>query len=311
LVELITEENPTTGIKETKVIPYQEGRGIPLYAKNYQPSTNNPLTDYSPFGELKWPETNNTISPSLASGVDPNTSNKCVGIVMDTFSSTVPNKRLFKYKEPEGFSSESLSEDPHDPWYNHPAPYTVPAVSTKNSQTIPNTQGFLSPGPNSAGTYYAPWPSYYAYQPDDPIPVLTKGITTARIGAAYNIALTSYGLRQQISATDESWIPVTSIPLFQGERLEAGSYIYSSVKGMLMTVGADVTEERVPASENGTFITGMLGQSPWDFFVDSTWGNIGWCGTPGLSFSNIPDSSTSILEVLKDQEGNVKNIPFL
>lgn len=312
LVELITEENPTTGIKETKVIPYQEGRGIPLYSKNYEPSTNTPLTEYAPFGELKWPETNNTISPSLASGVDPNTSNKCVGIVMDTFSSTVPNKRLFQYKEPEGFSSESLSEDPHDPWYNHPAPYTVPAVSTKNSQTVPDTQGFLSPGPNSAGTYYAPWPSYYAYQPNDPIPVLTKGITTARIGAAYNIALTSYGLRQQISATDESWIPVTSIPLFQGERLEAGSYIYSSVKGMLMTVGADVTERRNDyISGTSTYPVGLLGQIPWDFFVDSTWGNIGWCGTPGLSFTNIPDSTTAILEILKDQEGNVKNIPFL
>lgn len=307
LVQLITETDETTGLKETKVIPYQQGRGIPQYADMYQPSGER-LTDYAPFGELQWPSTQETISPSLAQGIDPNDSNKCVGIVLDTFSTTIPDNRMFKYKEPNNFTKTQLQEDPHDPWYNHPAPFTVPAVSVKNTETTPYTQGFLSPGPNLSGGYWAPWPDYYAYQPGDPIPVLTKGITTARIGAAYNIALTSYGVKKQISATDESWVPIVCIPLFQGERLEAGSYIYSSVKGMIMTPGAETTEPRGPGTEAPV---GMIGQTPWDFFVDSTWGNIGWCGTPGLSFTNIPDSTTSIMEILKDPQGARKAIPFI
>lgn len=314
LVEIITEKTPK-GTIETRIIPFQTGRGIPLYCKNYEPVENTPLTNFPPFGELKW-SSGRTISPSLAPGVEPGDSSKCVGIVLDTYTGDIPNRRLFNYPQPENFSKEQLLEDPHDPWYNHPAPHTVPAVSVKNTLNAKGTtqQGFLSPGPNLSGTYWAPWPDYYAYKSGEPVPVLTKGITTARIGACYNIALTSYGLKNQISATDDSWVAVSTLPLFQGEKIESGSYIYSAVKGMIVTPGPDIPYFRVEpeASDISTTLDdsakGPLGQTPWDLFVDSTWGNIGWTGTPGLSFSNIPDSETQIAEILKDSEGNFKNI---
>lgn len=297
LVEVVTETDPVTNIKETKVIPYQKGRGIPMYSQYYKPENTTGTTDYAPFGELQWPSTTNTMSPSLATGVEPGDSNRCIGIALDTFTSTIPDERLFKYSEP------SNAPDTHDPWYNHPAPYTVPAVST--------SQGFVSPGPNLSGTFWAPWPEYYAYSTDQPIPILTKGITTARIGAAYNIALRSYGIKKKISATDETWVPIDTIPLFQGERLEAGSYVYASVKGHCITPGPYLENYFTEGSATDTSSKGYLGQTPWDYFVDSTWGNIGWTGTPGLSFNTIPDSGVGIPEVLKNQNGVAKAIPFL
>lgn len=302
LVELVTEE--VNGIKETKVIPYQKGRGIPPYSNSFQPSNVSTLGQFLPFGEILWPNSNNTIEPSLAVGIEPGDSNKCIGIVLDTFSTTIPDNRIFKYDTPPNTSNFN------EPWYNHPAPFTVPATSVKNAETTPYTQGFLSPGPNLSGGYWAPWPDYYAYQPGDPVPVLTKGITTARIGAAYNIALTTYGIKKQISATDESWVPVVCIPLFQGERLEAGSYIYSSVKGHCCTPGP-IVPNYYKYDGTDTSPSGIIGQTPWDLFVDSTWGNIGWTGTPGLSFSAIPDSGVAIAETLKDSSGEFKTIPFL
>lgn len=316
LVQLIVETNEDN-VKETKVIPYQQGRGIPLYCDNFLPSDVDKLTEFSPFGELKWPDSDNTISPSLATGVNPANENACVGIVLDTFSSDPIDQRLFKYKYPNGFTKEQLDNDKHDKWYNHPAPHTVPPVSVKNKLISPNVQGFLNPGPNSANSYFSPWPRYYAYNSNDPIPVLTRGITTARIGASYNIALTSYGIKEQISPTDESWIPISCIPLFQGEKIEAGSYIYASVKGQLFTPGPEIKVS--PPIENNTQYEnintcipfGRVGQTPWDICIDTTWGNIGWSGTPGLSFSNIPDHEINILEVLKDTEGNTKYIPYL
>lgn len=307
LVELITEKNNETGIKETKVIPYQKGRGIPPYAMSFQPEDKKPIGNFLPFGEMKWPDSNRTIEPSLAVGIEPNESNKVVGIVLDTFSTTTSDNRIFKYSQPQDFSSF------HEPWYNHPAPFTVPAQSIVDNDIIPTRQGFFSPGPNLSGGYWSPWPDYYAYKTDDPIPILTKGITTARIGAAYNIALTTYGIKKKISATNEEWVPITSIPLFQGERLEAGSYVYASTKGHVFTPGPFIT--KFFNNPNDQFYinsgTDNIGQTPWDFFIDSTWGNIGWTGTPGLSFSTIPDSGVSIAETLSDNNGEVKNIDYL
>ena len=257
---------------------------------------------------MLWPESGNTISPSLATGVEAGEGNSCVGIVLDTFSGDIPNQKMFKPSNPEGFTKEQLEKDPHEKWFNHPAPHAVPAVSFKTDITTPDTQGFLSPGPNLAGSYFAPWPRYYAYQPNEPIPVLTRGITTARIGAAYNIAQVTYGIKQQISATDESWVPVSCIPLFEGERLEAGSYIYASVKGNIITSGPLVD---TPNPITGITSKEYLGQTEWDVFVDATWGNIGWAGTPGLSFSTIPDQGNNIMDVLEDENGQRETIPYL
>lgn len=285
LVQLITTTSGTA--KETRVIPYQAGRGIPRYSENYCPDDKK-LTDFPPFGELKWPGSDNAISPCLSSGVEPGDNTTCVGIALDTFSLIIPNQRMFKYAPPD-------AENDNEKSYNHPAPHTVGPVSIRN-------KGFLSPGPNRSGTYYAPWPDSYAYKEHEPIPVLTKGITTARVGAACNIALTSYGLKKQVSATDESWISVPCIPLFQGERIEAGSYIYASVKGNIVTNG--------PKNEISGAIR-YVGQTPWDVFIDPTWGNIGWTGTPGLGFSNIPDTEVAIIETLMTSDGETRTIPYI
>lgn len=307
IVQLVNELDQDTGIYETKIIPYQIGRGIPLYSSKYLPENSTELTPFGPYGELTW-DSGNTMSPSLATGIIPGENNVCIGIVLD--SETTESNRPFKIQVPTGFDEETLEEDPHQKYYEKPAPQTSLAASV-----ITNTeQGYFSPGPNLSSTYYAPWPRYYAYETNEPIPVLTEGITTAKIGAAYNIALMNFGVRQQISSTDEQWLPVTCIPLFQGERIEAGSTIYASVKGHIFTPGPYVDQVVIDDADNlqnQVQSTGSLGQTPWDPFIDSTWGNIGWSGTPGLSFGNIPDTSTSILEIAENSQGNRQTISGL
>ncbi len=312
LVQLISQVNEETGVEETRVIPYQNGRGVPQYSSRYLPNGVPPLTPFAPYGELTW-DSGDTMNPSLATGVTPGHNHAAVGIVLDTECPICPNRRLFREVDPNGFDVNTLKQDPHTKYYDHPAPQTASAESTVNER-IPNEQGFYSPGPNLSETYYSPWPRYYAYQSDEPVPVLTSGITTARIGAAYNIALMSYGLRQQISATDESWMPINCIPLFQGERIEAGSIVYASVKGHAQTPGPYQTQIIEPDEDNPQTLvvpTGAIGQTPWDPFADSTWGNIGFTGTPGVSFSNIPDTEIATLEVYQDENGDRKSIPGL
>ena len=298
LVQFITELNED-GIEETKVIPYQSGRGIPQYSNRYLPTTTTPITEFGPFGEITFPS-GNTIHPSLATGVTPGHNHACVGIVLDTQSSTVPDRRIFPVTIPNGYTRSELESNPHNPWFNHPAPQTSPPASVETE----TDQGFYSPGPNLSGTYYSPWPRYYAYQTNEPIPVLTSGITTARIGAAYNIAQMTYGLK-----VNNEWLPVTCIPLFQGERIEAGSLVYASVKGHVCTPGPYqdiIIEEDEDNPQTLVVPYGSLGQTPWDPFADSTWGNIGWAGTPGLSFSSIPDAGVGIPEILEGE-----TLPYL
>lgn len=315
LVQIIVETSPDdSSVKQVAVIPYQSGRGIPPIPTNFQPdtnpATNNQLTAFPPYGELQWVD-GSTIEPDLASGVDPGDPNTCFGMVLDTFSTQ--NNVIYKYSPPSGFDPSFLNSDPHDSYKHHPAPHSVPPVSVIANSSNQKTQGFLSPGPNSSGTYYAPWPRYYAYQPGDPIPVLTRGLTTARIGAACNIALMAYGLSVSLSATDETWIAIPCIPLFQGEILHAGSTIYASVKGNIMTAGPyqDIVTTEAPNTFQNTTVKGVVGQHPWDHYIDSTYGNYGWTGTPGLSFYNIPDHSIAIPEITADSSGVAKALPYL
>lgn len=312
LVQLISQANEETGVDEVRVIPYQNGRGVPQYSSRYLPNNAKALTPFAPYGELTW-DSGDTMSPSLATGITPGHNHAAVGIVLDTECPICPNRRLFRETDPNGFNVNALAKDPHTKYYDHPAPQTASAKSTVN-EGVPNEQGFYSPGPNLSGTYYSPWPRYYAYQSDEPVPVLVSGITTARIGAAYNIALASYGLRQQISSTDESWMPINCIPLFQGERIEAGSIVYASVKGHIQTPGPYQTQIIEPDEDNPQSLvvpTGAIGQTPWDPFADSTWGNIGWTGTPGVSFSNIPDTEIATLQVYQDENDQRSVIPEL
>jgi hypothetical protein len=314
LVQLKSQLNVETGIKETVVIPYQAGRGIPRYAHGFQPSDTTALSEFLPFGQLTWNNGDN-LSPSLSEGVSPSQNNTCIGVVLDTYSSEIPRNLPFIYTPPTEYTSEQLNSKTFAPWHTHPAPHTIGPKSVNTNLTTPNTQGFLSPGPGLSGNYYSPWPGYYAYKSGDPIPILTSGITTIRIGAAYNVALMNYGLKQKISSTDESWVPVQCIPLFQGERLEAGSYIYASVKGNIYTGGPIITltppERTFPNNEDSGILNGTVGQTPYDNFIDSTYGNYGWTGTPGLSFSNIPDTDIPVAQTLPNSEGNVRYIPGL
>jgi hypothetical protein len=312
LVQLSSQINIETGIKETVICPYQAGRGIPRYARDIQPNDIPLLSDFLPFGELTW-NNGDTMSPYLSEGIEPSQNNTCIGVVLDTYSHKLPRDLPFIYSIPTDYPKTQLESKTFTPWYTHPAPHTIGPKSVNNNITIPNTQGFLSPGPGLSGSYYSPWPGYYAYKSGDPVPVMVAGVTTVRIGAAYNIALMNYGIKQKISATDESWVPIQCIPLFQGERIEAGSYIYSAVKGNIYTGGAYIMEsppERtiIDIADSG-ILTGAVGQTPYDNFVDSTYGNYGWTGTPGLSFSNIPDTEIPVAQTLPDSKGNMKYVP--
>lgn len=304
LVELISQTNPENGKKETVVVPYQTGRGIPTYYNNFQPDSIEQISETLPWGPLVWPDSGDPIEPFISPGIEPNRQAPIYGVVMDSYSSQDYNSRPFKSRIPENIT------DTREPWYNHPAPQTIPPTSYKGriGSELQTTQGFLSPGPNESSIFWSPWPKQYCYKSGDPIPVLTQGVTTVRIGAAYNIASTTYGISKYVSATDRNWIPVGIIPLFQGERLEAGSLVYGSVKGINQTVGPDVIDSQGNESVNltTTLTTGVVGQNIWDLNIDTTWGNIGWCGTPGLSFRNIPDTDVPVIETLGGEA-----IPYL
>lgn len=291
LVEIISdnEGNPV-------VIPYQSGRGIPPESKNFQPSL---VTQPSPWGPLEWPQ-GGPVRPYLSPGAQENYSVGTYGVVLDSYSSNSYETRKVRSNIPEGYLPQGANREP---WYNHPAPHTIPPTSLK--EVLPGqtqfTQGFLSPGPCLANNFWSPWPNYYSYKSGDPIPVLTEGITTVRVGAAYNIALTTYGFKTSITATNNVWLPVQIIPLFGGESLQAGSLVYGSVRGKIQTGGPYVPSRDVvqPSSADellSVVQSGILGQTVWDVNSDSTWGNVGWCGTPGLGFHNLPDSGVSPME---------------
>ena len=68
LVQIINEIDETTGISSPKIIPFQNGRGIPQYSSNYFPEGVEGVegtTEYAPYGELTW-TSGSTMSPALA-----------------------------------------------------------------------------------------------------------------------------------------------------------------------------------------------------------------------------------------------------
>ena len=279
-------------ITRTVVIPYQQGRGVPEYSKNYYPEDQETTAEYVPYGQLTWPD-GSDLQPSMASGITHGISNMCVGVVLDTQTTTIPNERLYKP------SYEGTIND--EEWYNRPAPQTLPPESKTQTEVV--AEGFLSPGPNLSNTYYSPWPRYYAYQPGEAVPVLTEGITTLIVGATTSIALMTYGKKQTLAKNQSVWVPVPCIPLFEGERVEAGSVIYASAKGHSITPGA-INQQTITDydTESKKVVSlGTIGQTPWDPYVDSTWGNMGWTSTPGLVFNFIPDTTVPIMNVTQGE----------
>jgi hypothetical protein len=106
-----------------------------------------------------------------------------------------------------------------------------------------------------------------------------------------------------------------SIPLFEGEEIQAGSYVYASVKGHAIDLGPTLTEYGNPYNQPIRNLTPneenlYFGPTVWDPWIDST-GAIGWTGTPGLSFSNIPDQGLPIFFGLFSQSGGVNGLPYL
>lgn len=327
LVQLICEEDSTTGIKTTRVVPYQNGRGI-LYETENVPedalvaNLSGSQDIILPYGGQSWTtslvSTFDFINPYLAPGIEPGETSISIGIALDTFSSEDPRRRLIRYQEPPAPEvalnpllgrnfTPGLNEEPYTPWYNHPAPFTVQPESVEPGR-------YLSPE-NSSNTNWAPWPYDYAYQENDPIPVLTKGITTARIGAAYNAPAISYVQFSQVSATNAVAQPVMSIPLFEGEEIQAGSYVYAAVKGHAITLGPTLSEYGNPYDQPVRDLTPneenlYFGPTVWDPWIDST-GSIGWTGTPGLALSNIPDQRMPIFFGLFSQSGIVNGLPYL
>lgn len=168
---------------------------------------------------------------------------------------------------------------------NHKGPHSIPPKSNN---------GFHSEGPNLSGTYYSPWSLSNAYGPGEKIPILTKGITSVLIGAMTNIALMAYPLK-----VNNKWVTVPCIPLFRGEKIMSGSAVYSCAKSHAIIGGAYNTsvstrdfEDYLTKDINNSL--GLIGQTPWDPWVDATWGNWGWTSTPGLSFEFIPDTNVAI-----------------
>lgn len=291
--------------KELSVIPYQAGRGIPQW---------DVASDYysgAPFGI---PKLGNglTLKPFLSPGAAPGNNDFCLGIALESGG----RNKLFKYREPSGMNKTNLK---NEPWENHPAPFSVGPQNISDNRI----HQLASPGPNLSGSYWAPWPWYYAYNEGDKVPVLTKGKTTGRVGAAFNIGMQCY-YEPDVEAGDDprnndKYIPVQCIPLFQGEKVKVGSEIYSTAMGHVITWNRRGVSPYPVASViscNGLQLAGYIGQinnsvstkntvgnsrdargeNPWWDWWDPTFGSIGWTSTPGFSLAGIPDEGVSIAQ---------------
>ena len=264
------------GLQEVRIIPYQQGRGwLPtnFFANDagILPYTNS----FDMYGDAYWPSIvpaappvldAQIIAPQIAPGVYPGFNNAAVGIVLET---TAPKgEAMFGYQTPETPNPIMGAFDFFNPqncpiaipletveWDGHPAPFTS---QTSGSSPL-----------NSSATSWAPWPYYYAYkgreENTDAVPVLTRGVTTAVIGATVNVAIypAIWEVQGGVPPTGPTTVTVPWIPLFEGEHIEAGSYVYAAVRGY---------------DKNPTLTA-----------PNNDWEPPGWTGTPGQSLYFIPD----------------------
>lgn len=284
-----------------KVIPYQAARGIPQY---------DPTKEYysgNPFGNPLWSD-GVAIEPFLSPGASPGNNEFCVGATLDTYGQN--NPKIYNYKTPTGYTTQQLDKLRCQPWYQHPAPFTAPSVNTSFNQT----PKILSPGPNLSGGYWAPWPSFYAYNPGDSVPVITRGVTTLNIGAAYNIGMQVYYEPDVVDGDDPQgnplYLPVQCIPLFQGEIVNVGDYVYATAMGHIITHDRRGVSPYPPGTfcnttgnfrispQSGSIVYGFIRdareENPWWDWYDPTFGATGWTSTPGFILSGIPDGGVSI-----------------
>lgn len=305
LVQLTFEQESI--YNKVKIVPYQAGRGIPQY---------DPTKEYfggNQFGAPKWPGTDLTIEPCLSWGSNPGNNDICVGAVLDT---EAPDTRSRIYNTPvtEGYTKEELQNSPFVKWYNHPAPFTAPSADI----SFTRTPKVFSPGPNLSDTYYAPWPKFYAYQPNEETPVIMSGVTTLNIGAAYNIGMQAY-YEPDVADGDNpinnpDYISIPIVPLFQGEKVKVGSDLYANAMGHVITHD----RKGFDPYPLGSFINvcGLWGgvfecrdsrmSNPWYDWYDPTFGATGWTGTPAFLLSGIPDKGVAIIDTR-----NSVDLPFM
>lgn len=274
-----------------KVVPYQMGRGIPQYV------SGNPYFSGNPYGVPRWPDSGNPILPQLSMGAVPGNNNAGIGVILDTERNPgLEDVKVYRYTEPGTVRNVD--------WENHSSPFVVG----------PNTVSGLSEL-NSSGTTWAPWSLNYAYNDGDPIPILVQGQTTLRIGAAYNIGMQAY-FEPEIESGDDplgvdaaKYVSVPIVPLFRGESLKIGSYVYASVMGHVLTYEQEGLSPYPPAVQYdlGTSTTRDARlENPWYDWYDVTGGATGWTGTPQFQVAGIPDEGVAIIETKNGQ-----TLPYL
>jgi hypothetical protein len=286
------------------VIPYQSGRGVPQY---------NPLKKYfsgNPFGIPVWNNTKLPILPKLSTGVTPGNNDLCVGVVMD--QETLSKNKVYSYQPPIG-AIEFPKQFPK--FDQFPAPFTSGAANISFNY---NKQYIVSPGPNNSETFYAPWPNIYAYRNGNSVPVLTKGKSSLRIGAATNIGMQAYYIPDILPGdnpiNNNNYTSVSIIPLFQGEKVKIGSNLFVSAMGNIITpnrtgvspyplgsfANSVGSAAAMVSGDNTIFFLGIARNSkeenPWFEWTDPTFGAVGWTSTPGFGFAAIPDLGKAIIE---------------
>jgi len=347
------ENQETNNLQQVKILPYTTGRGIQQYDATKEYFAGDA------FGYPSWKsgESNDPlflISSQLSSGVSPGNNNYCVGIVLDTSLININNKfqrenqvtrlnysTLYQYKIPEYYTKEDFDNAifSWQPYYYHPSSFTVPPANTQfkffpSNQS--NHQRIFSPQ-NYNLNYYAPWPRYYAYQPNDQVPVLHDGLTSCMIGAATNIGMQAYYL-PQLSIDDNTpinnpnYLSVSCVPLFQGEKIIIGSYVYCSAMGHIITPNEIGESPYLPASyteASGLDFAGInipppsvfyqhiqrkgRKENPWYDWCDPTFGSTGWTNTPAFQFTYLVDhdQDLSIIQTRDPSISPPKRFPYL
>lgn len=268
------------------VIPYQAGRGIPMW------DPTNPYYSGSPWGIPMVPDTEMTLEPTLSEGAVAGNNIACIGVSLESNG----GDPLWRYPDP-GVTQR------WKPWAEHIAPWAAPP------------QNLQSPI-NSAGTRWAPWTTYYSYASGEAIPILTDGAVSMSIGAATNIGAQAYYVPEVEEGDDPrgnpKYVSVSIVPLFQGEEILIGSQAYATAQGVVITPRpqgrspypvvsySDATgclyydfDSLLWESTYGTQMDGRRCNPYYDYF-DTTYGSCGWTSTPQMKLSAIPDQGVTI-----------------
>lgn len=289
--------------KFIKVIPYQSGRGIPQY---------DPTKEYfsgNAYGTPLWNSYDIAMEPELAMGVVPGNNDACLGVSIST-EALSDTPKVYKYFNA---NSVALNALPWIKWDQHPAPFTAPPENI----SFTTTDRTFSPE-NSNDNYYAPWPDYYAYTSNEPVPVCSEGLVTLNIGAATNIGAQAY-YEPDVAEGDDpinnpNYISVSIVPLFQGEEIKVGNFVYATAMGNIITplpqgtspypppsyddASGLIEYEVVPLAEviGGNIQRDGRRDNPYYDYFDPTYGATGWTSTPQFILQGIPDEGIAIIE---------------